>query len=297
MSDKKIIFKTGSINYPKEWYLQNGIDEKPVKYTEQFLKEIASNTIGSSLELTHGNNSIDAIGYVNNFDFIGDELVANVSTNESLNDMGFSPEFSANFIDKGEFYEAVDGKLLRTILTDTPRSHILCNSVAGGSNMEDKTIDILNKRISELERENNKLESKNSVFKEKAEKYDELQSKVETLEKDNLNYKAQIEALKPKADAYKEIEDSKRGDLLDKAFGNDEEAKKAFAEASLSELEILAKHKETVKPPEGVQTGAAEGEGEGDDTGEDEPSPMDKAIETYKKNHNGELPSYLKGGE
>ena len=62
-------------------------------------------------------------------------------------------------------------------------------------------------------------------------------------------------------------------------------------------MEILAKHRETVKPPEGVQTGAAEGEDEGDDSDGDEPSPFDKAIETYKKNHNGELPTYLKGGE
>ena len=171
MSDKKTIFKAGTINYDKEWYLQNGIDEKPVEYTVQFLKEIADSTMGTSLELTHGNHTHDVIGHVHNFEVDGMELIGEVDTNQDTNGLGFSPEFSANFIDRGDRYEAINGEFLKTILTDKPRSHILCNSVEGGSNMDDKTIDILNKRISELERENNKLESKNSAYKEKAEKY------------------------------------------------------------------------------------------------------------------------------
>ena len=141
MTDKKVIFKTGEITYPKKWYRKSGLDVKPVVYTEQFLKEIASKTMGSSLELTHGNHTIDVIGHINDFDFIDNELVANVSTNEELKGMGFSPEFSANFIDKGDKYEAIDGQLLKTILTDQPRSQILCNSVEGnvegGSNVSE----------------------------------------------------------------------------------------------------------------------------------------------------------------
>jgi hypothetical protein len=147
LTDKKTIFKTGEITYDKEWYIKSGLTVKPVVYTEQFLKEIASSTRGSSLELTHGNSSIDVIGHINDFDFINGELVGNISTNESLDNMGFSPEFSANFIDKGDRYEAIDGKLLKTILTDSPRSHILCNSVEGGSNMNEELIDTLNNQI------------------------------------------------------------------------------------------------------------------------------------------------------
>ena len=88
MTDKKIIFSTGDITYSKEWYVKNGLDVKPVVYTEQFLKEIASNTVGSSIELTHGNTKIDTIGYANNFDFIDDKLVADISTNEELQGKG-----------------------------------------------------------------------------------------------------------------------------------------------------------------------------------------------------------------
>ena len=102
MTDKKVIFKTGELTYPKEWYLKSGLDVKPVVYTDEFLKEIASKTMGSSLELTHGNNSIDVVGHVNSFDFINGELVANVTTDEELKGMGFSPEFSVNFRDKGD---------------------------------------------------------------------------------------------------------------------------------------------------------------------------------------------------
>ena len=142
MNDKKTIFKTGEITYSKDWYVKNGLDVKPVVYTNQFLKDIASNTIGSSLELTHGNEKYDVIGYVNDFDFIDDELLANISTNNELNGLGFSPEFSADFIDRGNSYEAVNGVLLKTILTDNPRSQILCNSVEenninGGSQMSE----------------------------------------------------------------------------------------------------------------------------------------------------------------
>ena len=75
MNDKKTIFKTGEITYSKDWYVKNGLDVKPVVYTNQFLKDIASNTIGSCLELTHGNEKYDVIGYVNDFDFIDDELL------------------------------------------------------------------------------------------------------------------------------------------------------------------------------------------------------------------------------
>ena len=42
MTDKKTIFKTGEITYDKEWYIKSGLTVKPVVYTEQFLKEIAS---------------------------------------------------------------------------------------------------------------------------------------------------------------------------------------------------------------------------------------------------------------
>jgi hypothetical protein len=140
LTDKKTIFSTGAITYDKEWYIKNGLDVKPVVYTEQFLKNIAETTDGSSIELSHGNQTNDTIGYANKFDFIDDKLVANILTDEQLEGKGFSPEFSVNFIDKGNSYEAIDGKLLKTILTENPRSHILCNSVEGGSNMNEKDL-------------------------------------------------------------------------------------------------------------------------------------------------------------
>ena len=299
MTDKKTIFKTGEITYDKEWYIKSGLVMKPVVYTESFLKEIASNTVGSSLELTHGNSTIDVVGHINNLDFIDGELVGNISTNEKLEDMGFSPEFSANFIDKGDKYEAIDGKLLKTILTDSPRSHILCNSVEGGSNMvNEELVTTLNNQIKDLNKQLAQKEATIEANKKKLQEYDKLAERITELETENNGFKAQIDGLKPKADAYAKIEDDMKADALTRAFGEDEEAKNKFKDFPLEQIEELAKHRETYKPANGV------GANNMDDPVNPEPKPQDPtkaetALEYFKKTHNGEAPSFLKqkGGE
>ena len=295
MTDKKTIFSTGEITYDKEWYIKSGLAVKPVVYTERFLQEIASNTVGSSLELTHGNNTIDVVGHVNSFDFIDGELVANVNTNESLENMGFSPEFSANFIDKGDKYEAIDGKLEKTILTDTPRSHILCNSVEGGSNMNEELVNTLNGQIKDLNKQLAQKEATIEANKKKIQAYDELAEKVAKLEEENNSYKAQIDGLKPKADAFAKIEDDMKADALTRAFGDDEEAKKKFENLPLEQIEELAQYRETTKPANGIGANDME-DPVNPDPKPEEPTAADKALEFYKKNY-GETPSFLKSEE
>ena len=298
MTDKKTIFKTGEITYDKEWYIKSGLTVKPVVYTEQFLKEIASNTVGSSLELTHGNNTLDVVGHVNNFDFIDGELVGNIITNESLENMGFSPEFSANFIDKGDRYEAIEGKLVKTILTDSPRSHILCNSVEGGSNMNEELIDTLNNQIKDLNRQVAQKEATIEANKKKLEKYTEVSERIAKLDEENTNYKAQIDGLKPKAEAFAKIEDDMKADALTRAFGDDEEAKNKFADLPLDKIEELAAHRETYKPASGLGANNVEDPITPEPT-PNEPTQAETALEFYKKTHNGEMPSFLKeeGGQ
>ena len=293
MNDKKTIFSTGEITYDKEWYIKHGLAVKPVVYNETFLKEIASNTVGSSLELSHGNTTADVVGHINAYEFIDNELVANVITNEELNGLGFSPEFSVNFRDKGDKYEAIDGELLKVILTDKPRSKILCNSVEGGSNMNEELIETLNKQIKDLNKQNAVLENKLEASKSKLDEYDSLKSRIEELEKENNTYKIQIEGLTPKADAYSKIEADMKADLLTKAFGEDEEAKKAWKDASMEQLESLAKHREVTRQAAGIGAANAEGLDEGDES-EDEPDVAGDALEFYKKTHNGEEPEFLK---
>ena len=298
MTDKKTIFSTGEITYPKEWYQKSGLKVKPVVYTEQFLKDIATNTVGSSLELSHGSATVDVVGHINDFDFIDNKLVANVATDEEIKGKGFSPEFSVNFIDKGDKYEAIDGQLLKTILTDSPRSHILCNSVEGGSNVSEETIKILEKQVKDLNKEVAQKDAIIEANKKKIDEYDTLHSKIEELEKQNNDYKLQIDGLKPQADAYSKIEADMKADLLTKAFGEDEEAKKAFADASIQQLESLAQHREVTRQASGIGANNGEGIGEGDD-GEEETNKADEALAFYKKLHNGEEPNFLKelGGE
>lgn len=297
MTDKKTIFSTGAITYDKEWYIKNGLDVKPVVYTEQFLKNIAETTDGSSIELSHGNQTNDTIGYANKFDFIDDKLVANILTDEQLEGKGFSPEFSVNFIDKGNSYEAIDGKLLKTILTENPRSHILCNSVEGGSNMNEELINTLNKQIKDLNREVAQKEAIIEANKKKLSEVTELTDKITELEKENNTYKSQIEdyktqidGLKPQAEAYGKIEETRKADLLTKAFGEDEEAKKAWADASMEQLESLANHREYTREAHGL---GANNVPDQNDEPNDEPSEAEKAIAFYEKQH-GEKPSFLK---
>lgn len=300
MTDKKIIFSTGEITYDKEWYIKHGLDIKPVVYTEQFLKEIASKTVGSSLELTHGNNTVDVIGHINDYDFIDNKLVGDVATNSNTEGMGFSPEFSVNFRDKGTKYEAIDGELLKVILTDKPRSHILCNSVEGGSNMSEELLDTLNNQIKDL---NKQVAQKEAIIEankkrlaevdELQEKIDSLEGKISELENENNTYKSQIDELKPQAESFKKLEDTRRAELLQKAFDDDEEAKKVWENASMEQLESLANHREVVRSARGVGAGNGEGIGEGGE----EPDKADSALEYYKKTHDGKEPSFIKGGE
>lgn len=299
MTDKFTIFKTGTITYEKEWYIKNGLEVKPVNYTDSFLKEIASTTVGSSLEATHGNKVSDVIGYTNEYGFIDNELVANVSTNEELNGMGFSPEFSVDFIDKGEYYEAIDGKLEKVILTDKPRSHILCNSVEGGSNVNEELINTLNNQIKDLNKQVAQKEAIIEANKKRLAEVDDLNSKIDELNKEiitlkssNEDYKTKIDELSPLADSYTKIEEAKKDELLNKAFGDDDEAKKTWKDASMEQLESLANHREYTRTATGVGAGSAEGVGEGNEG--NEPSAAERALEHYKKTHNGEEPSFLK---
>lgn len=298
MTDKKIIFSTGEITYDKEWYTKSGLAVKPVVYTEQFLKDIAKNTVGSSLELTHGSNTLDVIGHVNDFDFEDGNLIGTVNSNRSDENMGYSPEFSANFIDKGDRYEAIDGKLLKTILTDKPRCYTTCNSVEGGSNMNEELVNTLNGQIKDLNKQLAQKEATIEANKKKMEKYDELESRIAELEKENNDYKIQIDGLKPKAEAFSKIEDDMKADALTRAFGDDEETKSKFADLPLDKIEELAAHRETYKPANGLGAGNIEDpvdpNNQPNPNAGDEPTEAEKALEFYKKTHNGEMPAFLK---
>jgi uncharacterized coiled-coil protein SlyX len=251
------------------------------------------------LELSHGDMKKDIIGYINDYEFNDKGLVAKINTNSKLEGLGFSPEFSVNFIDKGDKYEAIDGELLKVILTDKPRSKILCNSVEGGSNMNEELIETLNKQIRDLNRQVAQKEAIIDANKKKLDEVDELNktidelnSKIVDLEKSNEDYKTQIDGLKPRAESYDKIEEARKDELLNKAFGEDDEAKKAWRGATMEQLESLANHREITRKANGIGFNNAEGIDEGE-TGI-EPSKADRALEFYKKTHNGEEPSFLK---
>ena len=95
---KVTVFKVGDLSYP------DANLDKPVRYTESFLKDIACSTSSSKLTGKHGSNT--GIGSLSNFIFDDGVLLADVNTEESLEGMGFSPEFNCDLLDKGDYYES-----------------------------------------------------------------------------------------------------------------------------------------------------------------------------------------------
>ena len=97
--------------------------DKPVRYTEEFLKELASQCSNAALvkEKHRGEN----IGTVSNITFTDGALWADVTTEEALDNLMYSPSYDSTLIDKGDHWLATKGKLLEVALTSEPRRAIL----------------------------------------------------------------------------------------------------------------------------------------------------------------------------
>ena len=99
--------------------MEYDVYDKPVRFTEEFLKELASQTIGAKLvkEKHHG----EAIGNVTNITFTDGALWADVSTAEALDNLKYSPSYDSLLVDNGDHWLATEGKLLEVALTSNPR--------------------------------------------------------------------------------------------------------------------------------------------------------------------------------
>ena len=230
---------------------------KPVRYTDEFMKDIAEKYSNCVLQYEHDKKGI---GVVNNIHFEDGWLMGDLPSDVELHGEGLSPLFTAQLLDKGDYYEAYDGELRHIAITDKPRNQILYNEIKKGDNkMSDDIIEMLPNRVQQLEREvavkDNQLESN----KKKLEEFDELKKEIKTLRDSNSEYESQIEANTDKANKWDEYVNTTKASLVDEIAGEDSTMKEKIKDWSIDQLNFLKDHKNITTEPRGVGNGNAEG--------------------------------------
>ena len=241
---------------------------KPVRYTEEFLRELAMNT--NEVSIVNGHTG-EEIGKVTDIGFKDGWMVGNVPSSIQQTGKGLSPLFDAMLLDGDDVDLAQEGELKHFALVDNPRSQLLFNEKGTGNMSENNSVnEILSNRVKELERElavaNNQLESN----KKKMEEHNELLKEVKELRKSNSDYEAQIEVNKDKANKWDEYETNKKASLVDEIAGDDSTMKENIKDWDIDKLEFLLSHKNITTDPKGVGNGNNE---EGDVGHVEDPKP------------------------
>lgn len=241
---------------------------KPVRYSEEFLKELAMNTSNTKLVLEE--HMAECIGHISNLTFTDGELFADVSTDHSLDNLSYSPSYDCTLIDKGEYWLATNGKLLEVALTSNPRKAILNNTAEnGGSKMTDgnndnETIKILNNQIKDLNKQLALAENKNKSNEEKLSKFDEMEKELISLRKSNEENSKIIEEQKPIIESFKKSQEDRKNILLDKISNDNSEIRAKLENMSVEDLETIAGLQTHEQPAKGVGASNAQGLNEGD---------------------------------
>ena len=275
--ERKSIFKPCDMEYK--------VYDKPVRYTEDFLKELANSTINTPLVDEKHRGTI--IGQVSNFTFTDGELFGDVDTENSLDDLKYSPSYDCTLIDNGDHWLATDGKLIEIALTSNPRKAILNNTAEknGGSKMgegEDKTKEFLAGEIDRLQKENAKLDFKAKQDKEKLSKLDEYEKELEELREWKETHEKIIEEQKPIIEAYESYQKKTHEELLEKASQGNDEIKDQLKDLDTKALETIVNLNSQEQPAKGAGANNAPGlnEGDGSDTEEAEQEERQKAVKT-----------------
>ena len=272
------IFKPCDIEYPQY--------DKPVRNTEDFLKGIASSTIGCNLVDEHYGKPI---GSISNITFTDGELCVDVDSSESLSK--FSPSFEdLTLIEKDDCFLATNGYLIEVASTFKPR---LDNSEGGSQMGEDnKTEKLLTEQVEKLNKEIAKKDLVIERNKEKLDKYESMEQELTKLREENEKQKQQIEEQKPIVENFTKFQEERHEELLEKvAQGNDERREK-YKHFSNEDLELILDNTVKEQPAKGAGSQNAPGLDKGGDKEDDAPS-ADKAVDYYTKTF-GEAPSFIK---
>lgn len=263
------IFKPCELTYEKH--------DKPIKYTEEFLKEIASNTSTAPIVNEHYGKTI---GQMSNFTFTDGELYADTDSSKSLKK--FSPSFeNIDLIDKGDYYVATGGYLVEVASTVAPR----LNNSKGGSKMADdennETINILNKQVKDLNKQLAIAENKNKANEEKLKSYNELEKEVQKLREWKETNSKLLDEQKPIIEKFQKAQEAKKEDLLEKISNGNAELKAKFQDFSVGDLETIVTAQIHDQPAKGIGADNAKGlnDGDGSTDEEEEIQARNKAVE------------------
>ena len=244
------IFKPCELNY-KEY-------DKPVRFTEEFLKEIANSTYKVPLVNKHYGATL---ADVSNLSFDNNTLEVDVP--EEFSKSKYSPSFdNLTLIDEGDYYIATSGYLVEVATNVKPR---LDNGEDGGSNMadNDKTNEFLAKEVERLNKEIAKKDLKLDANKEKLEKFDEMDKELQELREWKETNSKLIEEQKPIIEKYNAYQEKHREELLEKASKGNKEVKEKLQNLRTEDLETIISLEVEEQPARGAGASNAPGLNEG----------------------------------
>lgn len=269
-------------------YMEYKEYDKPVHYTEEFLKELASKV--NKTNLVEEEHLSESIGDVSNFTFTDGALFGDVSTDKSLDNLKYSPYIDCSLQDNGDCWLAINPTGLKDVaLTSTPRMPVtLPNTNDGGSTMsnennsDNETIKILNGQVKDLNKElaiaNNKLEAN----KDKLKKYNEMEKELEELRAWKADNEKIIEEQKPIIEAYNKELDTKKSNLIERLSNGNEEVKTKLKDMDLAALETFDNLTVHEQPPKGISANNAEGLNEGDGSENDKEANREAELQEVR---------------
>jgi hypothetical protein len=241
------LFKTGLFDYS-----DLGI-EKPVKFTLDDLKEIASRNAYSEITVEHTD---EVIGTMGNFIVDGGLLKTDKPKDIDLKGMGLSPLFEIDtLIDMGDYYAPKGIKMPKIGYTKTPRTQILYNSVSNGEGnvmVDDTELRKALKRNEELQQEIgvyksqiDQLKRSNKKYKKEIDEFQESDSSIAKLKEEN-------EALKIKANALDTYIAGEKAELINDLAGDNKALAEEYENVPIEHLRLFKKNIHGGSAPRGV---------------------------------------------
>lgn len=261
------IFKSGEVNYSDA-----GLN-KPVRYTIDDLKRVASQT--STIDITN-EHSNEVLGSLSNFIVKDGCLLAETPEGFDLKDKGLSPQFNTELIEYEDYYGISNITMESIGLTKKPRSKILYNSIS--TSLSSTEVDMGESALEKVIREKDDLQKRIGVMENSEKQYkriikqhEEELKKIKESYSDNEKLIAENKTLKEKADAYDALNEHKKQDLIKQIVGDDEKLAKEYESFSVENLETVLKSRKVSTPQRGVSP-----EDYPTDSGEDTPPEGDE---------------------
>lgn len=267
-------------------FMKYDVYDKPVKYTEEFLAELASKVNKTNLVLEE--HFSEKIGEVTNFTFIDGALYGDVATEKALDNLGYSPYINCSLQEEEDCWLAIKPTGFTDVaLTSVPRKPVSLPNTEGGSRMsgddknDNEMIKILNGQVKDLNKElaiaNNKLKT----YEEKNKQFNKMEKELQELRQWKEDNEKVIEEQKPIIEAYKKDQETKRSELIEKLSNGNEEIKAQMKDKDLETLEFIDGLQVHEEPPKGIAAHNAQGlnEGDGSDDEAAEQEKRQKAVE------------------